>query len=156
MDDTVIRRLTDELWQRLSEKPRALCIGRLPEGDWEFLPVSEPPWDMVVLASLTPAELLSMPTDPVCRSLLEGKPVYLREAGLEHRNYPGSGAKALLAMLCARERQLRSLGVRPLERTENRRLYTASDVRRLLSEGGTLPHGCRLTPLAKDIWEGKA
>lgn len=35
-------------------------------------------------------------------------------------------------------------------------LLTAKEVRRLLDEGASLPAGSRLTPLARDILEGKA
>lgn len=140
----------------MQEKPRALCIGTLPEGNWEFLPVSEPPYEAVVLASLSPAELLAMPTDPVCRALMEGKPVWLREEGLEHRKYAGTNAKALYSLLLSKERQLRSLGVQSLGKGREKRLMTAQEVRHLMASGLPLPPGARLTPLARDIWEGKA
>lgn len=155
MDEALVRRVADAVWAQLSEKPRALCIGTLPQGQWDFVPVKNPPYDMVVLASLSPAELLQMPSDPVCRCLLEGKPVYLRQEGLEYRKYPHSGAKTLVSQLQAKERQLRNLGVTLLHNRQENRLLTAREVQRIKQEGKPLPRGARLTPLARDIWEGK-
>lgn len=148
-----MQRITEKVLQRLSSKPKALCIGTPPE-DLPFQPVDKPPYDAVVLCTLTPAQLLSMPDDTVCRALLEGLPVYLREEGLEHRKFSKTSAKNLYSLLLSRERQLKNLGVQVLGASNNR-LITAQQVRRLLAEGKPLPQGARLTPLARDIWEGK-
>ena len=156
MDEALVTRVTEAVWQKLSAKPRALCIGRLPEGEYDFLPVTEAPYEAVVLASLSPAELLAMPTDPVCQALLTGLPVYLREEGLEHRNHAGTAAKGLYSLLLSKERQLRALGVQSLDKSRQRCLLTAQDVRRMKEKGLPLPAHARLTPLARDIWEGKA
>ena len=130
---------------------RALCIGPPPPGA-DVIPVEAPPYDAVFLGSLTPGELLQMPTEAVCQALLSGIPVYLAEEGLLHRRLGGSHAPALYRELCARERYLRQLGVR-LWRTSPP-LLTAADVRG--KAPGAIPPGARLTPLARDILEGKA
>lgn len=148
-----MQRITEKVLQRLSSKPKAFCIGTPPE-DLPFQPVDKPPYDAVVLCTLTPAQLLSMPDDTVCRALLEGVPVYLREEGLEHRKFSKTSAKSLYSLLLSRERQLKNLGVQVLG-ASNSRLITAQQVRRLLAEGKPLPIGAKLTPLARDIWEGK-
>lgn len=154
MDEQLLERVADEVLRRLSDKPRALCIGTPPQ-DLPFLPVSAPPYDAVVLAELSPAQLLAMPDDAVCRALLAGKPVFLREEGLEHRKYVSGSAKSLYSLLLSKERQLKNLGVQSLGKTQSGRLITAQEMRRILSEGGTPPRGARLTPLARDIWERK-
>ena len=50
---------------------------------------------------------------------------------------------------------MKQLGVQFLGDTSGP-LLTAKEVRRLLDEGASLPAGSRLTPLARDILEGKA
>lgn len=155
MDELLVKKVADAVWQRLSDRPRALCIGTPPE-EMPFLPVSAEPYDAVVLAELSPAQLLTMPDDTVCRALLMGKPVFLREEGLEHRKYAATPAKGLYSLLLSKERQLRNLGVQSLGKTQCGRLISAQEVRRIMAEGRSLPQGARLTPLARDIWEGKA
>ncbi len=155
MDEQLVQKVADAVFRKLSEKPRAFCIGTPPE-DLPFTPISQPPYDAVVLASLTPAQLLQMPNDPVCHALLEGKPVYLLPEGLEHRKYAATGAKHLYSLLLAKERQLYTMGVQKLPTGGTGRLLTAQDARRRKEQGLPLPPGVRLTPLAKDIWEGKA
>lgn len=156
MDEALIQRVTQAVLQRLSQaenKPRALCIGTPPETA-DFLPVTSPPWEMVVICTLSPAELLAMPNDTVCRALMEGTAVYLMESGLEHRRYTGNHAPVLQKELLAKERFLRSLGIRVWKPHGPRVLITAGQVRQLKGKG--LPSHAILTPLAKDIWEGKA
>ena len=155
MDEHLVQQVADAVFRKLTEKPRALCIGTPPEN-LSFTPVSQPPYDAVVLASLSPAELLMMPSDPVCHALLEGKPVYLLPEGLEHRKYSATGAKHLYSLLLAKERQLHTIGVQRLPNGGTGRLLTAQEARRRKEQGLPLPSGVRLTPLAKDIWEGKA
>ena len=98
MNERLVETVAEEVLRRLEDKPKALCIGSAPE-DLPFIPVAGPPYDAVVLAALTPAQLLSMPDDRVCRALLSGKPVFLREEGLEHRKYAATAAKGLYALL---------------------------------------------------------
>ena len=153
MTDPFLDRITDAVCRRLEHPlPRALCIGTPPE-EAAFIPTPEPPWDMVVICTLSPAELLSMPTDPVCRALLRGIPVYLMEDGLEHRKIPPGPGRILRMELLAKERRLRELGIQPWGKPRGG-LITAADVRRLGRDG--VPTGARLTPLARDILEGRA
>lgn len=152
MDEAYVKAVTDAVWDRLF-LPRALCVGTPPKNA-EFLSVDEPPYDMVVLASLSPAQLLAMPSDVVCRALLQGLPVYLVEQGLEHRAYGGKHCSALYRELLARERYLRQLGVQIWGTEKTGKLYTAEDVRILGRDG--IPANAKLTPLARDILEGKA
>ena len=96
--------LTDAVWQRLEErKPRALLIGQPPDWDGPYCYVAVPPYDAVVLGIMSPGELLHMPSDPVCRALLDGQPVYLWQPqpyrACKH-------AKALCRELAAAEQHL--------------------------------------------------
>lgn len=153
MNEELISRVADAVWERLnpaSSLPRALCVGAPPQ-DAPFLPVTQAPWEMVVLCTLSPQELLQMPNDAVCRGLLEGKPVYLMEEGLEYRKYPAT-AQALRGLLMAKERQLYTLGVKKWG-SGDKRLITAKDI--LSLPRGTLPANAILTPLARDLLEGK-
>lgn len=152
MDNGFLDRITDAVRQRLADPlPRAFCIGTPPAGA-DFLPVTEAPWDMVVICTLSPAQLLAMPTDPVCRAILAGVPVYLMDDGLEHRKIPPGPGRLLRAELMAKERRLRELGVQLWGKTRSG-LVTAAEARRLGRNG--IPPGARLTPLARDILEGR-
>ena len=145
--------LTEQVWQRLTDRrPRALLIGGEPEVDYHYIYVNEKPYEAVVLGDLPPGELLRMPTDPVCRALLSDMPVYL---------WPGQSykkaktARLLCTELAAAEKHLRQLGVRPLTAVGEAKLVTGQEARRLLAAGLGPPRGSRLTPLARDILEGK-
>ena len=142
--------LADAILRKLAEtKPRALLIGEVPECCHNFNYVKEAPYEAVVLGKLPPGELLRMPNDPVCHALLEGKPVYLLPQA-----YKSDHAKLLCRELTAAEQHLRQLGVRPLG--PEKKLITAEAARQLRSAGEHAPAGSRLTPLAKDILEGKS
>lgn len=67
--------LTDRVWQRLL--PRALLVGAAPDWPLPVRYVDAAPYEAVVLGLLPPGLLLAMPTDKVCRALLEGLPVLL-------------------------------------------------------------------------------
>ncbi len=142
--------LTDAVWQRLQEKPRALLIGEPPTGCDKFNYVNKKPYEAVVLGLLPPGELLHMPTDPVCRALLEDIPVYLSSGQLHHKS---KAARQLCRELYAAEQHLKQLGVRLLE--DGQPLVTAAQARILRQNGQFPPQGSRLTPLARDILEGK-
>ena len=108
----------------------------------------------VVIGSLSACALLHLPDEALTQALLLGKPVYLCPEGLEYRQFSRTANRALWSRLLAAERQLKQLGVRFLERKPGEKLLTANDVRRLLREG--LPVEGRLTPLARDVLEGRA
>ncbi len=141
--------LTEILWNRLEEKPRALLLGTPPDGCNKYNYVNEKPYEAVVLGELSPGELLHMPSDAVCRALLDGIPVYLSREQYHHRCRP----VALCRELDKRERYLCALGVEYLGETP--KLITAQKARDLRKQGQPVPSGSRLTPLAKDILEGK-
>ncbi len=146
-----LEHLTEEVWKRLQEKPRALLIGSAPIGYDKYNYVNEKPYEAVVLGELSPGELLHMPSDAVCCALLEDIPVYLSPQQIHHR---AKTARALCRELYGAEQRLRLLGVRKLE--EAGTLVTADRARAMRRAGESPPPGCRLTPLARDILEGKA
>ncbi len=132
-------------------KKRALLIGEAPEDFRNYIYVNEKPYDAIMLGVLPPGELLHMPNDPVCRALLDGIPVFLWHRQLHHT---GSGARTLRRELRAAERRLTELGVQVLG--TGKQLITAEIARQLVKTGCRLPENCRMTPLAKEIMEGKS
>lgn len=142
--------LTEAVWQKLNDrKPRALLIGEPPCDLQKYNYVNEKPYEAVVIGRLTPAQLLTMPTDPVCMALLEELPVYLCAQGWEK----GRNAPVLRRELWAAEQRLRRLGTVPLEFGPG--LVSAAMARQLRRSGQQPAPGSRLTPLARDILEGK-
>ncbi len=142
--------LTDAVWQRLQkEKPRALLLGTAPEGLQKYNYVNQKPFEAIVIGTLTPGELLQMPTDPVCTALLEELPVYLcTQPWLR-----GKTAPELRRELQAAQQRLLRLGAKPLG--DHKKLISAQEARRMIRAGEQPPAGSRLTPLARDILEGK-
>ena len=127
---------------------RALLMGDRP-GALEFEYVDGPPYDAVVIGSLTPGQLLRFQEERVLEALGEGKAVYLYTPGL-----PQVKNRALAASLASAQRELKSWGVIFTD-GGRRRLVTAEEARQLLRTGRTPGPGAVLTPLAKEILEGK-
>ena len=137
--------LAEAVLQRL--QPRALLVGERPLDYHKYNYVNEEPYEAVVIGQLSAGELLHMPNDAVCDALLEGKPVYLCK-----QTFPATHAKRLYRELEASQRHLLELGVQPMEH----KLITAETARRFLMTGERISANSRLTPLARDILEGKA
>lgn len=158
MNEQLIEQVVAEVRRRQQEaRPAALLVGRAPERDLGFHYVKEGDYAAVVIGSLSACALLHLPDETLTQALLLGKPVYLCPEGLEYRQFSRTANRALWSRLLAAERQLRQLGVRFLERGAtggSGKLLTADEVRRRLREG--LPVEGRLTPLARDVLEGRA
>ena len=155
MNERLIEEVVAEVRRRQAlERPTALLLGRAPARELGFHYVKEGDYTAVVIGSLTACRLLHLPDETVTQALLLGKPVYLCPEGLEYRQFSRTANRALWSRLLAAERQLKQLGVRFLERKPGEKLLTANEVRRLLREG--LPVEGRLTPLARDVLEGRA
>lgn len=150
MNDALIERIVDEV-KRRQNLPKALLIGRTPTENTGFCYVAQGEYSAVVIGSMSAYELLAFPNETVVEALLLGKPVYLAQNALDYRTYSRSANRALWSRLLSAERQMKQLGVQTLG---TGKLLTAQEVRRRLREGQ--PIEGRLTPLARDVLEGKA
>ena len=125
---------------------RALLIGDAPGLDYEY--VQEPPYEVVVIGSLTLGQLLRFREERVLMALAEGKAVYLYTPGL-----PQVRTRALAAHLAAAQRELKSWGVIFTD-GGRRRLVTAEEAQQLRRMGRLPEPGAVLTPLAREILGG--
>ena len=128
---------------------RALLLGREPGTELGFQYVSEPPYDAVVIGSLTLSQLLRFREEPVLTALAEGIPVYLYTPGLPE--VPKN--RALAGSLTAAQRELKNWGILFTD-GGRKRLITAEEARILRAAGRQPAPGAVLTPLAKEIMEG--
>ena len=128
---------------------KALLIGQEPLAALGFSYVREPPYDAVVIGSLTLGELLRFREERVLAALAEGKTVYLYTPGLPEspRN------RALSGSLSAAQRELKNWGVLFTD-GGRKRLITAQEAKELRARGQSPGPGAVLTPLAKEILEG--
>lgn len=127
---------------------KAYLIGAEPARDLGFQYVQQPPYDGVVIGSLTLGQLLYF-TDPVAMdALAQGKTVMLYTPGLPE----APKNRALSASLASAKRQLKSWGVIFTEGTQ-KRLITAQEAKMLRAAGKRPEAGAVLTPLAKEIME---
>ena len=128
---------------------RALLIGKEPGTELGYQYVTEPPYDAVVIGSLTLSELLRFREERVLEALAEGKPVYLYTPGLPE----APKNRALSGSLTAAQRELKNWGVLFTD-GGRKKLITAEEARLLRSSGRQPSPGAVLTPLAKEILEG--
>lgn len=125
----------------------ALLIGKVPPLELGYTYVTVPPYDGVVIGSLSLSQQLCFSQEEVLNALAQGKPVLLYTPGLE--SAPGN--RALSAALAARRRELKSWGVVFTEGTQ-RKLITAQQAAKMLEKGELPPPGSVLTPLAKEMF----
>ncbi len=128
---------------------RALLIGKEPGGLLGFEYVRERPYEAVVMGSLSLSELLRFRNEQVLQALAEGMAVYLYTPGL-----PQVGNRALSASLAASQRELKNWGVIFTD-GGRKRLITAQEARELRDHGLRPEPGAVMTPLAREILEGK-
>ena len=128
---------------------RTLLVGKEPCQELGFQYVKEPPYDAVVIGSLTLSQLLRFREEQVLTALAEGKTVYLYTPGLPEapRN------RALSGSLTAAQRELKNWGILFTD-GGRKRLITAEEARILKAAGRQPAPGAVLTPLAKEIMEG--
>ncbi len=129
---------------------RALLMGTPPGAELGYEYVSQAPYEAVVIGSLTLSQLLRFREEPVLEALAQGKPVYLYTPGLPE----APKNRAMAASLTAAQRELKNWGVLFTD-GGRRRLVTAQEARVLRSAGRQPSPGAVLTPLAKEIMEGK-
>ena len=128
---------------------RALLIGREPAAELGYCYVTEGPFDVVVIGSLSLSELLRFREERVLQALAVGKSVYLYTPGLPR----AEKNRALAGSLTAAQRELKNWGV--LFTDGGRKcLVTAEEARALKRAGRSPGPGAVLTPLAREIMEG--
>ena len=126
---------------------RALLLGDVPTN-LGFTYVTAPPYDAVVIGSLSLGKLLRFDDEQVFSALAEGKAVYLYSPGLPQ----APKNRALAASLASAQRELKNWGV--IFTDGNRRhLVTAEEANQLRRNGQRPAPGAVLTPLAKEILE---
>ena len=125
---------------------RALLIGREPAAAMDYIYVQEPPYDAVVIGSLSLGQLLRFREERVLQALADGKSVYLYTPGLPE----SPKNRALAGSLTSAQRELKSWGV-VFTDGGRKRLITAEEARSLRNRGAAPGPGAVLTPLAKEI-----
>ena len=126
---------------------RALLIGKEPTRDLGYTYVSQPPYDGVVIGSLTLAEVLHFSFDAALEALAEGLPVILYSPGL-----PACRNRSLSAELAAANRRLKNWGVVFTDGSQ-KKLITAQEAKLLRAAGKMPGPGAVVTPLAREILE---
>ena len=127
---------------------RALLIGEEPACSLGYVYVKEPPYDGVVIGSLTLGQLLCFHNEQVLAALAEGKSVVLYTPGL-----PDSPKnRGLSAALASKRRELKNWGILFTDGGQ-KRLITAQEARQMRLAGTKPAPGAVLTPLAKEILE---
>ena len=127
----------------------ALLVGNEPDRSLGYTYVTVPPYDTVVIGSLSLSQLLRFDHLQVLEALAEGKPVLLYTPGLP--DAPKN--RALAADLASSRRQLKNWGVVFTDGAQ-RRLITAQEAKTLRAAGKSPGPGAVLTPLAREILEG--
>ena len=127
----------------------ALLIGTEPPWPLGYHYVDKAPYQAVVIGSLELGQLLCFRCEAVLAALSHGIPVLLYEPGL-----PTSANRALGAAIASKKRELKSWGVQFTDGAQ-RRLITAQQAADMVKQGIRPGQGAVLTPLARDILEGK-
>lgn len=128
----------------------ALLIGNEPGWPLGYRYVKEKPYEAVVIGSLTIGELLHFSKEEVLSALAEGIPVILYTPGLPEVK----ANRALNAALAGKKRELKSWGVSFTDGSV-KKLITAQQAIAMAKAGIKPGPGAVLTPLARDILEGK-
>lgn len=128
---------------------RAYLLGDVPADlpGWEY--VTEPPYDGVIIGSLTLGQLLCFREEAVFSALAEGKTVILYTPGLPD----GGRNRSLCCAVSAAKRQLQSWGI-VLTDGAKKSIITAEQAREMVRSGTFPAPGAVLTPLAREILEG--
>ena len=128
---------------------RALLIGQKPDRDLGFTYETAPPFDAVVIGSLTLGQALVFANEQALLALAEGKQVVCYEPG-----FPVSpGNRALATALASAKRTMKNLGIVFTDGGQ-KKLITAEQARQMKLTGVKPTPGSVLTPLAKEILEG--
>ena len=129
---------------------KALLIGKEPACPLGYTYTEDPPYDSVVIGSLTLSQALRLRDDRVLTALAEGKPVTLYTPGLPE----SPKNRALAASLSSSCREMKNWGIVFTDGAQ-KRLITAETAKAMRQTGAKPPSGAVLTPLAREILEGK-
>ena len=125
---------------------RALLIGQDPGCDLGFTYESAPPYDAVVIGSLTLGQALCFSHEQALSALAEGKSVVCYAPGFPQ----APKNRALGAALASSRRNMKTLGIVFTDGGQ-KRLITAQEAREMKLAGRRPAPGAVLTPLAKEI-----
>ena len=128
---------------------RAYLLGTEPAADLGYTYGKEPPYDGVVIGSLTLSQALRFSDEVTLQALAEGKPVVLYTPGLPQ--VPKN--RALAASLASAYREMKSWGILFTDGAQ-KKLITAQEAKQMRLSGKRPAPGAVLTPLAKEILEG--
>ena len=127
---------------------RAWLLGQEPARELGYTYVKEPPFEAVVIGSLTLSQALRFSEERVLQALAEGKPVVLYSPG-----FPESPKnRALAAALASGRRELKNWGILFTDGCQ-KKLITAQEAKAMRQAGRLPGPGAVLTPLAKEILE---
>ena len=125
---------------------RALLLGQEPMQALGYQYVKEPPYEAVVIGSLSLGQALRFSEETVLQALATGKTVVLYTPG-----FPESpGNRALAASLASSRREMKAWGIVFTDGAQ-KKLVTAQEARALRTAGKQPAPGAVLTPLAKEI-----
>ena len=128
---------------------RAYLIGDPPDRELGYTYVTEPPYDTVVIGSLSLGRLLRFAEEAALEAIAQGKPVILYIPGLP--NAPGN--RALASSLASAKRELKNWGIQFTDGSQ-KRLITAQEAKAMRQSGIKPGPEAVLTPLAREILEG--
>ena len=127
---------------------KAFLLGRQPGRDLGYEYVTQPPFDGVVIGSLTLSQALRFSDEGVLQALAEGKPVILYTPGFPE----APKNRALAASLASSRRELKNWGIVFTDGGQ-KKLVTAQEARAMRLSGQKPAPGAVLTPLAREILE---
>lgn len=128
---------------------RALLMGQAPPVDLGYTYVTSPPYEAVVIGSLTFSQALCFAHEEALVALAEGMSVICYAPGFPQ----APKNRALGAQLASARRNMKSWGIVFTDGGQ-KRLITAQEARALRQAGKQPAPGSVLTPLAKEILEG--
>lgn len=131
----------------------ALLIGCEPEISLGLTYTAVPPYDEVMVGSLSIGDLLYFRCPEALTALMEGIPVYIWKPGMEHRQLGQQFSPRLYAQCLRAERELRDWGAYFISEAPKPPLITGAQAH-ALRRAGKPPYSGRMTPLAWDILGG--
>ena len=125
---------------------RGHLIGEKPPCDLGVTYETTPPFDAVVIGSLTLGQALYFANEQALAALAEGKTVICYAPGFPQ----APKNRALAAALASSKRSMKTLGIVFTDGAQ-KKLITAQEATALKQAGKQPPPGSVLTPLAKEI-----